>query len=74
LEERERKAGEHQWRKERGKRDWTVLPVGDKEEGRRQDKVEERRKTVEFPQGLICKIRKLQGPVCKVKFPIDLKP
>jgi hypothetical protein len=27
----------------------TVLPVGEKEEGRRQDKVEERRKTVGFP-------------------------
>jgi hypothetical protein len=52
----------------------TVLPVGEKEEGRRQDKVEKRRKTVRFPQGLVRKIRELQGPVCKVKFSVDLKP
>jgi hypothetical protein len=51
------------------------LPVEEKKEkGRRQDKVEERRKTVGFPQGLIRKIRELQGLVCKVKFPVDLKP
>jgi hypothetical protein len=51
-----------------------VLPVVEKEEGRRQDKVEERRKTDGIPQGLICKIRELQGPFCKAKFPVDLKP
>jgi hypothetical protein len=48
--------------------------LGEKEEGRRQDKVEERRKTVGFLQGLIRKIRKLQGPECKTKIPADLKP
>jgi hypothetical protein len=55
-------------------RNGTVLPVGEKEEGRRQDKVEERRKSVGFPQGLIRKIRELQGPIYKVKFSVDLKP
>jgi hypothetical protein len=63
---------------EEREREWmrngTVLPVGEKEEGRRQDKVEERRRTVGFLQGLIREIRELQGLVCKVKFPIDLKP
>jgi hypothetical protein len=48
--------------------------LGKKEEGRRQDKVEGRRKTVGFPQELIRKFRELQGPVCKVKFPVTLKP
>jgi hypothetical protein len=24
-------------------------------------------------QGLICKIKKIQGPLCKVKFPADLR-
>jgi hypothetical protein len=51
-----------------------VLPVVEKEEGRRQDKVEERRKTDGIPQGLIRKIRELQGPICKAKFSVDLKP
>jgi hypothetical protein len=27
-----------------------------------------------FPQGPMRKYRKLQGPVCKTKFPVDLKP
>jgi hypothetical protein len=46
----------------------------EKEEDRRQDKVEERRKTVGFPQGPMRNYRKLQGLVCKTKFPINLKP
>jgi hypothetical protein len=48
--------------------------VEKKKEGRHQDKVEERRKTDGIPQGLIHKIREMQGPICKTKFPIDLKP
>jgi hypothetical protein len=47
---------------------------GERKKQRRQDKVEERRKTDRIPQGLIRNYRKLQGPVCKTKFSIDLKP
>jgi hypothetical protein len=50
-----------------------LLPVG-KEKGRgRQDK-KQRRRGIGFPQGLICKIREMQGPICKIKFPINPKP
>jgi hypothetical protein len=47
---------------------------GKKKKQRRQVKVGERRKTDGIPQGLIRKIRELQGLICKTKFPIDLKP
>jgi hypothetical protein len=35
---------------------------------------EQRRRGKEISQGLMRNFRKLQGPVCKEKFPIDLKP
>jgi hypothetical protein len=35
---------------------------------------EQRRRMNRFPQGPIRKYRKLQGPDCKTKFPVDLKP
>jgi hypothetical protein len=34
----------------------------------------QRRREKEISQGLIRKYRKLQGLVCKAKFPIDVKP
>jgi hypothetical protein len=34
----------------------------------------QRRKGIRTSQGLKRKIRKLQGLVCKAKFPVDLKP
>jgi hypothetical protein len=37
-------------------------------------KKKQRRKGIGTSQGLKRKIRKLQGPICKVKFSIDLKP
>jgi hypothetical protein len=57
-----------------------VLPVrGGKEgDGREEDKApvirEQRRRGNGFPQGPMHKYRKLQGPVCKTKFSVDLKP
>jgi hypothetical protein len=62
-------------RRERGKagRDRERRP-GEKEKVGRQVKGEQRRKTNGIPQGLICNFRKLQGPFCKAKFPINLKP
>jgi hypothetical protein len=47
--------------------------VKKKKEGRRQDK-KQRRRGIGIPQGLMRKIRELQGPICKAKFPVDLKP
>jgi hypothetical protein len=35
---------------------------------------EQRRGMNSFLQGPIRKYRKLQGPVCKTKFPVDIKP
>jgi hypothetical protein len=35
---------------------------------------EQRRRMNSFPQGPMHKYRKLQGPVCKIKFLVDLKP
>jgi hypothetical protein len=61
--------------KEEGKKIWMeLLPVGKEKGRRRQDKEEERRRTDELSQRLMRKIRELQGPVCKAKFSIDLKP
>jgi hypothetical protein len=61
--------------REERKKIWMELWLVGKEKGRRpQDKEEERRRTDELSQGLIRKIRELQGPICKAKFPIDLKP
>jgi hypothetical protein len=34
---------------------------------------EQRRKGNRISQGLIRKYKKLQGPVCKTQFPVDLK-
>jgi hypothetical protein len=48
--------------------------MGKEKEQRRQDKEEERRKIDGLSQGLIRNYRKLQGLVCKTKFPTDLKP
>jgi hypothetical protein len=52
--------------------------VGKKRQGAREDKAErekeQRRKGNGTPQGLMRKIRKMQGPICKAKFSVDLKP
>jgi hypothetical protein len=58
--------------KRKGKRDWTeLLPwKGDKAPEIRK----QRRKGIGFPQGLMRKNRKVRGPDCKIKFPVDLKP
>jgi hypothetical protein len=45
-----------------------------KETGRAPDKGEQRRRSSRILQGRIRKIRELQGPNCKTKFPVDLKP
>jgi hypothetical protein len=52
-----------------------VLPVNKrKKETPGKDKEEQRRRRKVTFQGLMCNYRKLQGPVCKTKFPVDLKP
>jgi hypothetical protein len=57
--------------KRKGKQDLTEhAPVGKEKKQRRQDKVGERRKTDGIPQGLIRKIRELQGLICKKNFPL----
>jgi hypothetical protein len=63
-------------REREGKRGFARAAAGGvkENEGKRQDKKEERRRTDGLSQGLIRKIRELQGLVCKAKFPIDLKP
>jgi hypothetical protein len=48
------------------------MPGEDKREREREE--EQRRRRNEIPQGLMHNSRKLQGLVCKAKFPIDLKP
>jgi hypothetical protein len=52
-----------------------VLPVDKrKKETPGKDKEEQRRRRKVTSQGLMRNYRKLQGPVCKTKFHIDLKP
>jgi hypothetical protein len=52
---------------------WMLLPpVERKRMGAREKK--QRRRGKEISQGLMRNFRKLQGPVCKAKFPINLKP
>jgi hypothetical protein len=46
---------------------------GEKKKGR-QGEEKQRRKRKETSQGLMRKFRKLQGPFCKFKFLINLKP
>jgi hypothetical protein len=66
-----REGGEKARRERERKRSiWMEPPVG---EERDQIKEEQRRKGKRTSQGLICKFRKLQGPFCKVKFPINTK-
>jgi hypothetical protein len=48
-----------------------VPPVEDKKEQREE---KQRRKGTRISQGPLRNFRKLQGPVCKTKFPVDLKP
>jgi hypothetical protein len=40
----------------------------------RKRKTRQGEREVEFSQGLMRNFRKLQGPVGKTKFPVDLKP
>jgi hypothetical protein len=59
-------------RRERGERqEKEAPPVEDKKE---QEEEKQRRKGTRIFQGLMCNYRKLQGPVCKTKFPVDLEP
>jgi hypothetical protein len=63
--------------RERGRKRGILIelpPVGKEKERRCQDKEEERRRTDGIFQGLISNFRKLQGPFCKVKFPINPNP
>jgi hypothetical protein len=56
---------------------WWRRKKGDARENKRQierEEGEQRRKRNEISQGLMRKFRKSQGPFCKVKFPINLKP
>jgi hypothetical protein len=48
------------------------MPMGKKRKGARGKK--QRRKGNRISQGPLREFRQLQGPFCKVKFPIDLKP
>jgi hypothetical protein len=57
----------------RGKRNLTELPPVGKEI-RAPGIREQRRRGKEISQGLMRDFRKLQGLVCKAKFPVDLKP
>jgi hypothetical protein len=59
-------------KRERVDKKETVLPVGRKRKTR-QGEEKQRKREVEFSQGLMRNFRKLQGPVCKTKFPVDLK-
>jgi hypothetical protein len=45
--------------------------VEDKKEQREE---KQRRKGTRISQGPLRNFQKLQGPVCKTKFPVDLKP
>jgi hypothetical protein len=47
---------------------------GKKKQDEHQDKGEQRGRTSGILQGRIRKIRELQGPICKTKFPVELKP
>jgi hypothetical protein len=47
---------------------------GGEKEKKATDKEEQRGRTSEILQGRIRNIRELQGPICKAKFSIDLKP
>jgi hypothetical protein len=51
----------------------SVLPMGRKGRHAREKRNRGERE-VEFSQGLVRKIRELQGLTCKTKFPVDLKP
>jgi hypothetical protein len=51
-----------------------VLPVGKQKKRRRRQDKKQRRRGIGIPQGLMRNFRKLQGPFCKTKFPINLKP
>jgi hypothetical protein len=48
-------------------------PVGEKNKMGARGR-ESREGEVELSQGLVRNLEKLQGPVCKTKFPVDLKP
>jgi hypothetical protein len=63
-------------REREGKRGFARAAAGGgkEKEGKRQDKEEERRRTDGLSQGPKRNFRKLQGLVCKAKFPINLKP
>jgi hypothetical protein len=59
---------------------WMELPVEEAKKKMPGKKIrapeirEQRRRGNGFPQGLMRKIRELQGPICNTKFPINLKP
>jgi hypothetical protein len=66
------------WRGERG-RGRTGVETRERERRRQrikkhQGEEKQRRRGNGFPQGLMRNFRKLQGPVCKAKFPINPKP
>jgi hypothetical protein len=49
-----------------------VLPVGKRKKETAGIR-EQRRRGKEISQGPMRKYRKLRGPICKTKFPVDLK-
>jgi hypothetical protein len=53
-------------------RNGTMLPVGERKKVSARIR-EQRRRMNSFSQGPMRKYTKLQGPVCKTKFPFDLK-
>jgi hypothetical protein len=69
VEERERRNKQERSRE--------VLPAKKQRSARekiRQREKEQRRKGNRISQGPLRKYRKLQGPDCKTKFPVDLNP
>jgi hypothetical protein len=57
--------------REREEKKMGLPPVEDKKEQREE---KQRRKGTRISQGLMRNYRKLQGPICKTKFPVDFKP
>jgi hypothetical protein len=66
------KGRERKGSKER--RRWRPVGKINNRKGHARIRRQRRRRRNSFPQGPMRKYRKLQGPICKIKFPVDLKP
>jgi hypothetical protein len=63
-------------REREGKRGFARAAAGGGKKKKGNVRIRKRREEeqMDFPQGPKCNFRKLQGLVCKAKFPINLKP